>query len=37
MFDQMRKNTKIVLWITVIAFIALIFLAWGANFQLGGK
>lgn len=36
MFDQMRKNTKTILWITVIAFVGLIFLAWGADFQVGG-
>jgi len=37
MFEQMRKNTKTILWITVIAFIGLIFLAWGADFQIGGQ
>ena len=37
MFEQMRRNTKIVLWITVIAFVGLIFLAWGADFQVGGQ
>lgn len=35
MFDQMRRNTKTILWITVIAFVGLIFLAWGADFQFG--
>ncbi len=37
MFDQMRRNTKTILWITVIAFVGLIFLAWGADFSLGDK
>jgi peptidyl-prolyl cis-trans isomerase D len=32
LFETMRENTKVILWITVIAFVALIFLAWGANF-----
>lgn len=36
MFDQMRRNTKAILWITIIAFVGLIFLAWGADFQFGG-
>ena len=33
MFDQMRKNTKTILWITVGAFIGLILLGWGLQFQ----
>ncbi len=37
MFDEMRKNTKTVMWITVVSFIMLIFLAWGADFQMGGQ
>lgn len=37
MFDQMRKNTKTILWVTVVAFIGLMFFAWGADFQLGRK
>lgn len=36
MFDQLRKNTKLILWITVVAFIGLGFLAWGAQMDLGG-
>jgi peptidyl-prolyl cis-trans isomerase D len=37
LFETMRENTKVILWITVIAFVALIFLAWGANFTSGGR
>lgn len=37
MFDELRKNTKTVLWITVVAFILLMFFAWGAEFSLGKK
>jgi peptidyl-prolyl cis-trans isomerase D len=37
MFDQLRKNTKLILWITVVAFIGLGFLAWGAQMDIGGK
>ena len=33
LFEAMRENTKVILWITVIAFVGLIFLAWGANFS----
>lgn len=32
LFETMRENTKVVLWITVVAFVGLIFLAWGADF-----
>lgn len=35
MLDQMRKNTKVVLWITVVAFLLLIVLVWGAESQVG--
>lgn len=35
MLEAMRKNTKVVLWITVAAFVLLIFLVWGAETQLG--
>jgi len=31
-FEAMREKTKVILWITVIAFVGLIFLAWGADF-----
>ncbi len=33
LFETMRENTKAILWITVIAFVGLIFLAWGADFS----
>lgn len=36
MFDMMRRNTKLIMWITAGAFVLLIFLAWGAEYQLGG-
>ncbi len=32
LFETMRENTKVILWITVVAFVGLIFLAWGADF-----
>ncbi len=32
LFETMRENTKVILWITVAAFVGLIFLAWGADF-----
>lgn len=35
MFEAMRRNTKIIMWITAAAFILLIFLAWGAEYQFG--
>ncbi|MBD3161102.1 MAG: hypothetical protein GF346_02910, partial [Candidatus Eisenbacteria bacterium] len=35
MFEMMRRNTKIIMWITAAAFVLLIFLAWGAEYQLG--
>jgi len=37
LFETMRENTKVILWITVIAFVALIFLAWGADFTTRGN
>jgi peptidyl-prolyl cis-trans isomerase D len=35
MLDGLRRNTKVVLWITVAAFVLLIFLVWGAETQVG--
>ncbi len=35
MFAELRNNTKMLIWVVVIAFVGLIFLAWGADFQLG--
>jgi peptidylprolyl isomerase/peptidyl-prolyl cis-trans isomerase D len=37
MFDMMRRNTKLIMWITAAAFVLLIFLAWGAEYQIGGE
>lgn len=38
MFDAMRRNTKLIMWITTAAFVLLIFLAWGAEYQgFGGS
>ena len=34
MFDELRRGTKTFIWIMVLAFVALIFLAWGADFQV---
>lgn len=36
MLDILRRNTKVILWITVISFVLLIFLVWGADLQFGG-
>lgn len=36
MLQAMRQNMKVILWITVIGFILLIFLVWGADLQLSG-
>jgi peptidyl-prolyl cis-trans isomerase D len=35
MLDAMRKNTKVILWITVVSFLALMVLVWGAEQQVG--
>jgi parvulin-like peptidyl-prolyl isomerase len=35
MLQAMRQNTKVILWITVVAFVLLIFLVWGADLQTG--
>jgi len=37
MFETMRRNTKVIMWITTASFLLLIFLAWGAEYSLGGK
>jgi len=36
MLQVMRRNMKLVLWFTVIFFVLLIFLVWGADLQFGG-
>jgi parvulin-like peptidyl-prolyl isomerase len=35
MLQTMRRNMKVILWVTVISFILLIFLVWGADLQFG--
>lgn len=35
MMKQMRENTKIILWIVVVAFIITIFAVWGMDLQMG--
>jgi parvulin-like peptidyl-prolyl isomerase len=35
MLDAMRKNTKVILWITVVSFLILMVLVWGAEQQVG--
>ncbi|MCA9726952.1 MAG: SurA N-terminal domain-containing protein [Candidatus Eisenbacteria bacterium] len=37
MFDELRRSSKIFMWFMVVAFVGLIFLAWGADFQVGKK
>lgn len=34
MFDELRKGSKVFIWIVAAAFVGLIFIAWGADFQL---
>jgi peptidyl-prolyl cis-trans isomerase D len=36
MMKQMRENTKVILWIVVVAFIVTIFAVWGLDLQVGG-
>ncbi len=33
MLEAMRRNTKVILWVTIIAFVLLMFLVWGADLQ----
>jgi parvulin-like peptidyl-prolyl isomerase len=33
MLQAMRQNTKVILWVTIIFFVLLIFLVWGADLQ----
>jgi peptidyl-prolyl cis-trans isomerase D len=37
MLQTLRNNMKLVLWITISAFVLLIFLVWGADLQFGGR
>jgi parvulin-like peptidyl-prolyl isomerase len=36
MMKQMRENTKVILWIVVVAFVVTIFAVWGLDLQGGG-
>ncbi|MFH1220110.1 MAG: peptidyl-prolyl cis-trans isomerase [Candidatus Eisenbacteria bacterium] len=36
MLSQLRQNTKIVLWIVIVAFVGLIFVVWGMNLKRSG-
>lgn len=36
MLSQMRQNTKIILWIVIVAFVGLIFVVWGMNLSRSG-
>lgn len=36
MMKQMRENTKIILWVVVVAFVVTIFAVWGLDLQTGG-
>ena len=36
MMKQMRENTKIILWVVVVAFIITIFAVWGLDLQSTG-
>ncbi|HEU4364786.1 MAG TPA: peptidyl-prolyl cis-trans isomerase, partial [Candidatus Krumholzibacteria bacterium] len=36
MMKQMRENTKIILWVVVVAFVITIFAVWGLDLQSGG-
>jgi len=35
MLQALRRNTKVILWITIFFFVLLIFLVWGADLQFG--
>jgi len=37
MMKQMRENTKVILWVVVIAFVITIFAVWGLDLQTGGN
>ena len=36
MMQRFRENTKIVLWVVVVAFLITIFAVWGLDLQTGG-
>ena len=37
MLQQMRQNTKAILWVVVIAFVVTIFAVWGLDLRTGDK
>jgi peptidyl-prolyl cis-trans isomerase D len=36
MLAQLRQNTKIILWVVIVAFVGLIFVVWGMNLRSSG-
>jgi peptidyl-prolyl cis-trans isomerase D len=36
MLAQLRQNTKIILWVVIVAFVGLIFVVWGMNLKRSG-
>jgi peptidyl-prolyl cis-trans isomerase D len=36
MLAQLRQNTKIILWLVIVAFVGLIFVVWGMNLRRSG-
>ena len=36
MLSQLRKNTKIILWVVIVAFVGLMFFVWGMNLRRSG-
>jgi peptidyl-prolyl cis-trans isomerase D len=36
MLSQLRQNTKIILWVVIVAFVGLIFVVWGMNLSKSG-
>ncbi|MFH1312846.1 MAG: peptidyl-prolyl cis-trans isomerase [Candidatus Eisenbacteria bacterium] len=36
MLSQLRQNTKIILWLVIVAFVGLIFVVWGMNLKKSG-
>ena len=36
MLSQLRQNTKVILWVVIVAFVGLIFVVWGMNLRSSG-
>jgi peptidyl-prolyl cis-trans isomerase D len=36
MLSQLRQNTKMILWVVIVAFVGLIFVVWGMNLRKSG-